>query len=246
MPFLGHVLVACGGALSIWASTCFFAPPPRGNPTRQGERLELAPGARWEFDLGGWDEALGVPMLALGSDAKESARVEVRVEREGIEPRTQAFELEDQYVIAAVPPVRVALELTAYDGPPASGRVYVWEDDLDRSVGWSIGRSGGMFGLLLAALLVGLGLLLIWRRPKPSADGSARQARSNWARWTCRATTRWSTPASPRGRRRIRRTISTSMFWLSAAMRVRRSPRLAQKPSAILSATSTALEPLSA
>jgi len=174
VPSLGQALVTLGGALALWASTCFFAPPPRGNPTRQGERLELVPGARWEFDLGGWDEALGVPILALGSDAKESARVEVRIEREGVEPRTHAFELLDQHVVAAVPPVRVALELTAYDGPPAQGRVYVWEDDMDRYVGWSIRRSGGMFGFLAAALLVGLGLLLIWRRPKPAAEAPVR------------------------------------------------------------------------
>lgn len=174
VPYLGQVLVTLGGALALWASTCFFAPPPRGNPTRQGERLELVPGARWEFDLGGWDEALGVPLLALGSDAKQSAQVEVRVERQGIEPRTQAFELKDQYVVAAVPPVRVALEITAYDGPSAHGRVYVWEDDLDRHLGWSLGRSGGMFGFLAAALCVGLGLLLIWRRPKPAGAGAVR------------------------------------------------------------------------
>lgn len=165
---LGKALLVAGGALALWASTCFFAPPPRGNPQRQGERLALVAGARWEFDLGSWDEALGVPQLALSTDARESAQVEVRVEREGIEPRTQAFKLQDQYVVAAVPPVRVALEITAYDGPPAHGRVYVWEDDLDRHLGWSLQRSGGMFGLLVAALCAGLGLLLVWRkRPAP-------------------------------------------------------------------------------
>jgi hypothetical protein len=174
VPYLGQVLVTLGGALALWASTCFLAPPPRGNPTRQGERLELVPGARWEFDLGDWDSALGVPLLAISSDAQESAQVEVRVEREGIEPRDQAFEVKEQYVVAAVPPVRVALEITAYDGPSAHGRVYVWEDDLDRYLGWSLGRSGGMFGFLAAALFVGLGLLLIWRRPKPAGAGAVR------------------------------------------------------------------------
>jgi hypothetical protein len=172
VPFLGRVLVTLGGGLALWASTCFFAPPPRGNPTRQGERLELVSGARWEFDLAGWSGAEGVPMLSLWTDAGESARVEVRVEREGSEPRTKAFELRDEWMVAAVEPGRVALELTAYDGPPAHGRVYVWNDDMDRSIAWSLGRSGGMFGLLGAALCAGLGLLLIWRgRPGPQAKG---------------------------------------------------------------------------
>lgn len=161
----GKVLIALGGALALWGSTCFFAAPPRGNPPRQGERQALVPGARWEFDLSAWNAGEGVPMLALVSDAQEMARVEVRIERAGVEPQAQTFELEGEYMITAVPPARTALELTAYDGPPTQGRVDVRNDDLDRYVTWSITRSGGMFGLLIGALCAGAGLLLVWRRP---------------------------------------------------------------------------------
>lgn len=173
MRFLGQALVIAGGALALWASTCFFAPPPRGNPTRQGERRELVPGARWEFDLGDWNRAAGVPMLSLDTDAAENAQVEARIERAGSEPRTKAFELHEERMIAAVEPGQIAVELTAYEGPPARGSVDVWNDEGDQLVVWGLRRSGGMLGLLAAALLVGLGLLLIWRRPKPAGEGAS-------------------------------------------------------------------------
>lgn len=179
-PSLGQVLVTLGGGLALWASTCFFAPRPRENLSQLGERLELVPGARWEFDLGELDETEGVPTLYLETDAKESARVEVRVEREGIEPRAQALVLFEKGRVGDASGGIVALELTAYDGPSAHGRAYVWIEDQDASdaddrlVAWGLRRSGGMFGLLAAALLVGLGLLLIWRGPKPAGAGAVR------------------------------------------------------------------------
>ena len=175
-PSLGQVLVTLGGGLALWASTCFFAPPPPWNPTRQGERLELVPGARWEFDLGGWDEALGLATLSLRSELEELAQVDVRVERDGYEPLLLSRELhEEVYLVGSnLPPGPIALEIIAYAGPAAWGRAYVWNNAQERGLGWSLMRSGGMFGLLAAALLVGLGLLLIWRRSKPAGAGAVR------------------------------------------------------------------------
>lgn len=175
VPSFGQLLLVVAGALALWSSTCFFAPAPRGNPTRQGERLALVPGARWEFDLADWEAELGLAILSLRSESEQAARITVRVEQEGSEPRISEGELRTDVGLGIVGyRSRVAVELTAYEGPPAWGSAYVWNFAGDRYVAWSLGRSGGMFGFLVAALCAGFGMLLIWRRPKSAGEAPTR------------------------------------------------------------------------